>query len=338
MKHVKASVCILALLNLTGCNIFNSLDKPSNDAQYRTAAEACLDENNFNCAEEYLSKISTNDLDSKLSLSVYMGLLKAGISPGKLMKALYDNLVSDTSSNSSQASLSQQMELNSIYFPTIGTPSNIFSPPPPSSSTTCQLAKEHSYGMLLTVIAKLIDHPSSEGRQALFDSTIYKSYQIQSTTQSKYLGFISTLTFLAYLLAENQSTPNTLKMSDFVQNPSGCLSVLKGTSADLSLCSAPSGSKLKLGKPINYQNAIRSDFSGDVTMGMISSGVLELAVSIQRLEAAEFDVGKLEDSLPNLNTQFGPSSTTFIGCGSNENSDCPPFRATLLNASIGDCR
>ena len=338
MNHVKASAYILTLLHLTGCNLFSSLDKPSNDAQYRAAAEACIDESNFTCAEEYLSKISTNDLDTKLSLSVYTGLMKSGVTPGKLMKTLYDNLVSDTSTDWSQVALSPQLELNSEYFSPTVIPVGNFNPPKPTARTTCQLAKEHSYGMLLTAIAKLIDHPSIERRQALFDSTVYNSSQIRSSNQSKYLGFISTLTFLSFLLAENQSAPHTLKMSDLVKSPSGCLSVLKGQMADLTSCSKPDGSKLTMGTAINYETAVGSDFSGNVTMGMISSGASHLAISIDGLRSSSFDVQKLNDSIYKIADQFGVDTSSYKDCTAGPDSDCAPIRASLLNASIGDCR
>jgi hypothetical protein len=50
----------------TGCNLFGGIDKPGNDAQYLSAAEACMDQGNYACAAAEYAKV-TSDTDQALS-------------------------------------------------------------------------------------------------------------------------------------------------------------------------------------------------------------------------------------------------------------------------------
>lgn len=56
---------ISAALTLTSCNLFGGIDKPSGDIQLLDAARACLDQGDFDCANDYYQKISDNTYDIK---------------------------------------------------------------------------------------------------------------------------------------------------------------------------------------------------------------------------------------------------------------------------------
>ena len=339
VKRLMNLAWILILAPLTGCNVFQSVDKPSSEAQYRSAAEACIDQGDLNCAEEYLGKLSDSDSDTKLSLQAYVGMSKVGVSPGRFMKTIYDSIIKGSSSSLTQ----NQDSLNPKPFGRMGsTFRNFVLPPvpsfdPPSASTTCQLSTEKNYGVLITGIAKLINQPSTAQRQSLFETTVSRANQIQSPSLKAYLKFLTNLTFVGHLLAENQSSNNTLTMSDLVSDPSGCLEFLKGDAIKLDSCGYPT-SKLKLGSAIDYSTATSTELSGDVTMNMISSGVAGIANAISDLEVSSFDVSKLKNSVSLLAENFGPNSPIFLACSGGAASDCAIFRSSLLNSSIGDCQ
>lgn len=75
-------VVLLAILLTSGCNVFSSLDQPSNEAQYLEAARDCFDQGNFACASKYYALISSSDAsyDEATAESAFEVLDQYGVS------------------------------------------------------------------------------------------------------------------------------------------------------------------------------------------------------------------------------------------------------------------
>jgi hypothetical protein len=56
-----------SLLSLTACNLYGGIDKPSGDAQHLSAARACLDNGDYDCAQTNYQALSSNENDVKIS-------------------------------------------------------------------------------------------------------------------------------------------------------------------------------------------------------------------------------------------------------------------------------
>ncbi len=72
---------------LSSCNAFEAFDSPSNDAQYLSAARACFDRGDLECARENYQALSENEADIKnaeLSLAI---LDEAGITMSTFLSA-----------------------------------------------------------------------------------------------------------------------------------------------------------------------------------------------------------------------------------------------------------
>jgi len=52
---------------LSGCNLYSGVDKPKGDPQLLSAARACLDRGDYECAKEYYNQLSDGENDTKLS-------------------------------------------------------------------------------------------------------------------------------------------------------------------------------------------------------------------------------------------------------------------------------
>jgi len=52
---------------LSACNLYSSVDKPKGDPQLLSAARACLDRGDYECAKEYYNQLSDSENDTKLS-------------------------------------------------------------------------------------------------------------------------------------------------------------------------------------------------------------------------------------------------------------------------------
>lgn len=82
-------VAVLAASALTtGCNLYDPIDNPSGDAQLLSAARACFDQGQFDCALEYYGKMSGSNADVVAAETAFVQLDKAGAGMGALMKAV----------------------------------------------------------------------------------------------------------------------------------------------------------------------------------------------------------------------------------------------------------
>ena len=68
----------LLCIFLTGCNLYNSLDKPSGDTQILSAARACFDRGDFTCSANYYNQLSSSLSDQANSETAFEILAQNG--------------------------------------------------------------------------------------------------------------------------------------------------------------------------------------------------------------------------------------------------------------------
>lgn len=78
---------ILASISLTGCNVFDPLDSPTNDDQLISAARACFDQGDIACAREQYAKLSKDSADIMNSELAFATLDENGIGMGIFLDA-----------------------------------------------------------------------------------------------------------------------------------------------------------------------------------------------------------------------------------------------------------
>lgn len=80
------STLSIALLSVSSCNVFDPLDSPGNDAQYLSAARACFDRGDFDCASKYYAMLSDPYADTVNAEQSFMTLDKQGASMAAYME------------------------------------------------------------------------------------------------------------------------------------------------------------------------------------------------------------------------------------------------------------
>jgi hypothetical protein len=80
---------ILPTFFLTSCNIYDPFDGPSGDEQILSAARACLDQGDIQCAKDNYAKLSgTKYSDTATAENVFAMLQEQGASMGAFIKAI----------------------------------------------------------------------------------------------------------------------------------------------------------------------------------------------------------------------------------------------------------
>ena len=85
---IKKFMIFAVSLPLVGCNIYGKLDKPKGDPQLLSAARACFDQGDFECAGNYYSQLSSSSLDQANTEGAFEILASNGASVGTFMKAI----------------------------------------------------------------------------------------------------------------------------------------------------------------------------------------------------------------------------------------------------------
>lgn len=88
MKPLRSAIPIASGLALlaTSCNMFSFIDSPSGDAQLKSAARACFDRGDMECALEHYQKLSSSESDVIASETAYTLLDQEGASMGAFME------------------------------------------------------------------------------------------------------------------------------------------------------------------------------------------------------------------------------------------------------------
>lgn len=82
---LSASVALAGALS--GCNVFDPLDTPTNDVQLTTAARACFDQGDLTCARQYYNKLTKDSNDIKHSELAFATLDENGVGMGAFLDA-----------------------------------------------------------------------------------------------------------------------------------------------------------------------------------------------------------------------------------------------------------
>jgi hypothetical protein len=80
------SIFILFLFT-SSCNVYQTVDKPSENAQYLSRARACFDQGQFDCASEYYQKLSDAYQDRGIVEDTFAVLEKEGAGMGTFISA-----------------------------------------------------------------------------------------------------------------------------------------------------------------------------------------------------------------------------------------------------------
>lgn len=86
MKTRTLTLLLLPVVALAGCNIFAPLDSPSGDAQLLSAARACINQGDMECAREHFSKVVSATDAANADLAFGM-LHNAGVTAGTFVDA-----------------------------------------------------------------------------------------------------------------------------------------------------------------------------------------------------------------------------------------------------------
>ena len=86
-------ICVLPFLS--SCNLTEKIDNPRGDAQILSAARACLDLGDYECAFKYYSKLSNDVGEVKGTEIAFATLDKIGLGLGAFLKS-FSNLASTT--------------------------------------------------------------------------------------------------------------------------------------------------------------------------------------------------------------------------------------------------
>ncbi|MBU6375972.1 MAG: hypothetical protein KGQ59_08260 [Bdellovibrionales bacterium] len=80
------AISMATLATLSGCNAFSLIDNPGGDEQYLSAARACFDQGDFDCARENYAKLSGNYAETRAAEEAFLLLTENGASMGVFME------------------------------------------------------------------------------------------------------------------------------------------------------------------------------------------------------------------------------------------------------------
>ena len=79
-------ISLASVAALSGCNVFSLIDKPSGDVQILSAARACFDSGDFECARGYYAQLSSEFNDIKASEEAFLILAENGATMAAFME------------------------------------------------------------------------------------------------------------------------------------------------------------------------------------------------------------------------------------------------------------
>lgn len=87
---VPFSTLSIALMGISSCNVFDPLDSPGSDAQYLSAARACFDKGDYECAKQNYAKLSNPYKDTVNAEESFITLEQQGASMATFMEFVGD--------------------------------------------------------------------------------------------------------------------------------------------------------------------------------------------------------------------------------------------------------
>jgi hypothetical protein len=89
VKKLILPLSVIAIMAAsTSCNIFSPVDHPGNDAQYISAARACFDDGNIQCALDNYAKVTGGDKEIAIAETAFAMLDQAGVTMADFMGAM----------------------------------------------------------------------------------------------------------------------------------------------------------------------------------------------------------------------------------------------------------
>lgn len=84
---VLLTAIMIVAITLSGCNVLSSMDHPSSDAQYLSAARACFDKADYQCAAANYGKLSSSLAETGAAEATFLTLDQNGASMASFMEA-----------------------------------------------------------------------------------------------------------------------------------------------------------------------------------------------------------------------------------------------------------
>lgn len=180
-----------------------------------------------------------------------------------------------------------------------------------------------SGGKLVTTLANSLTSNASETTRLNIFHAYQKNSLINDTKVRGLIRFITALSLMAEILAEDAGTDGKLNQSDIATNATGCLAASPLFTLSPH-CAKPSGKKLISGTALNLATATDAQMSGSPSLQMIYAAVTEVNQGISQMQAT----GSLGSSTSSFSTNLLAATL--------DTGDSPGFRGALIFYDIGD--
>jgi hypothetical protein len=252
------------------------MDKPSGDIQILSAARACFDVGDYECASNYYSQLSSASSDQSNSEAVFQTLAQNGVS----VSAFMDSVIS----GSSEA------------------------------------------GKLVTNLSTYLIPTSGESARLAFFHAFQKQSTISDSRTQGLIRFITSLSLLSELLAEDaDTTKGKLQQADLVSSPTGCAD---STAPLFSGCEKPTGKKIVSGAAtIVLKTATDAQMSGSPSLQMINAAAVEIEQGLSQMQTS--------GSLGSSSSSFTQGLLNAASAGIIDGTDSPAYRKVLIQYNVG---
>lgn len=109
----------LSLSSLAGCNAFSIIDKPSGDEQQLSAARACFDEGDFECARKHYASLSNDYSEIRASEEAFLILAENGLNMAAFMETFGNgggaNALTSLAERLAQGTPSKRLKIQEAY-------------------------------------------------------------------------------------------------------------------------------------------------------------------------------------------------------------------------------
>jgi hypothetical protein len=182
-----------------------------------------------------------------------------------------------------------------------------------------------SGGKLVTKIANGLVALAGETTRLNYFHAYQKYSNITDSRVQGLIRFVTSLSLMAELLAEDVGSTSTLLQTDLVSDPTACLA---STAPLFTGCGKPAGKKMVSGTAtIKLTTAKDTDLSGSPSLAMINAAAVELNAGIKQMQTT----GSLGNSTSDFTTNIISSASLVIIDG----TDSPAYRKTLVQYEIG---
>ncbi len=196
------------------------------------------------------------------------------------------------------------------------------------------LQSDASIGRLLTLFAGSLSYQASSSLRLNLFHNYQLALKIQNPQAQGVLRLITTLAFMAELLAEDASTTGVYQASDLVVNSTGCLALSAINAANSPNCSGPAANTLISGQALSgpLSSALDADiedlnYGGAPTLFMFNAGLAEVQTAINLIGSGS----KLISSVASFFGEFTSVSITPTGNSKNARA----YLYLMLSLGVG---